>query len=44
MVNCAPNALLMKMLSSGARPGMAREGAKTLLPPEMMGKDITTIS
>lgn len=43
-MNCAPNALLMKMLSSGARPGTARAAAKTLLSLEIMGKDITAIS
>lgn len=43
-VNCAPNALLMKMLSSGAGPDTTRAEAKTLHSPEIIGKDITAIS
>lgn len=44
VVNCAPNALLMKMLSSGAGPNMTRAEAKTLHSLAITGKDITAIS
>ena len=44
VVNCVPNAVLMKMLSSGARPDTTRAGAKTLRSLAIKGKDITAIS
>lgn len=43
-VNCVPNALLMKMLSSGAGPDTTRAEAKTLRSPEIIAKDITATS